>query len=82
MKPISPIIPGYKLPETVYGTTQEQYLDLPAYKDEQGTVLTRWRLSFMERIKLLFVGNLYVSLMTFNKPLQPIKLSLEKPNRF
>ena len=79
MKPVSPIIPGVKLPETVYAKDQPEYQPLPAHKSDDGTVLTRWKLSFKERLKVLFYGDVYLWLSTFNKPLQPVMLQVEKP---
>jgi hypothetical protein len=61
---------------------QPQYLTLPAYKptnDMQGYTLVCWQLSFRERIALLFYGKLWHSILTFNKPLQPILLEVTKP---
>jgi len=79
MKPVSPIIPGADLPEVVYAKDQPEYQPLPAWKSEDGTVLTRWRLTWRERLRLLFTGDLYVFLSTFNKPLQPILIQTERP---
>ena len=74
MKPIE-----FKNQNVVFAKDQPQYRPLPAYKDPVGMVTTCWNLSFMERIKLLITGNLWVSLLTFNKPLQPILLDVDYP---
>ena len=58
----------------IYAKDQYQYLSLPAYKSEDGCVVSCWRLSLKERIQLLFNGRLFLSLLTFNNPLQPIKI--------
>lgn len=61
----------------------DSYFDLPAHKAEDGlynTVTTCWKLSFKERLKVLFTGLMWVQLLTFNKPLSPTKLSVDKPN--
>jgi len=81
MKPATPVIEGADLDETVYAKDQPPYIPLPAYKlsDERGTILTRWKLSWLERLKILFTGNMYLWVQTFGKPLQPVMLQVETP---
>lgn len=79
MTPISPVIPGYDLPETVYAKDQPEYIPLPAHRTEDGLVITRWRLSLTERLRILFGGSLWLSILTFNRPLQPVKLTAQCP---
>ena len=69
MKPIET-----KITNTIYAKNQPEYLPLPVYREKNGTVTSCWKLSFIERIKILFTGKLRVKVLTFNKPLQPIKL--------
>lgn len=69
MKPIQ-----FKESNIVFAKDQLPYLPLPARKDEDGRVVSCWRASFKERLRLLFFGRVYVSMLTFNKPLQPIKM--------
>ena len=57
---------------------QPEYITLPAFKSTEGIIITCWRLSFKERIKLLLTGKLWLSNMTFNQPLQPIFLTVTK----
>lgn len=78
MKPIS-------FPEQtcIIAENQKEYIPLPAHCDaKQGTVSCCWKLSFKERIKLLFTGRLWHQIYTFNKPLQPIYLSVNKYDIF
>ena len=58
----------------VFGASQPQYLPLPAFKDPgpHGTVITRWQLSWRERLALLFGGDLYLIVLTFGEALQPL----------
>jgi len=63
----------------VYAENQPEYLPLPVHKTEDGIVTSCWKLSFDERIKVLFGGKIWWSVMTFNKPLQPQKPSINKP---
>lgn len=75
MKPI-------EFPESnvVFAKDQPEYQPLPAFKNqsELGEVISCWQLSFPERLRLLFSGKLWVSLMTFNKPLTPSFFTTKK----
>jgi len=79
MKPVSPIIPGVSLKETVYAANQPEYNPLPVFKDCEGTVLSRWHLSLRERLRVLFKGDVYLWVSTFNQPLQPLLMQVEPP---
>jgi len=79
MKPITPIVPGFPLPITEYAKNQPEYNTLPVYKEEDGTIVSRWKLSFLERLKLLVYGDLWLIVMTFNRPLQPVRMSVTCP---
>lgn len=79
MKPVSPVIPGHTLPEIVFAKDQPEYQPLPAFRDHDGYVLTRWRMTWRERLRVLFTGDIYLSLLTFGRPLQPVLLFTEKP---
>lgn len=61
----------FKEVNTIFAENQPEYLPLPAYKHQspQGEVITCWRLSFTERLRLLFTGNIWLCLLSFNKPL-------------
>ncbi len=74
MKPVTPVFPGHALPEVVYAKDQPEYMPLPAYRTHDGMVVTRWKLSVWERLRVLFSGSLWLTILTFNRPLQPIKL--------
>ena len=64
----------------VFAKDQKEYLPLPAFRNdsEQGEVISCWKLSFIERMRILFTGKLWVSLMTFNNPLTPSFFSTKK----
>jgi len=79
MKPISPVAPGLNRPEIIIAKDQPQYIPLPAIHDrENGVVHTRWGLSMVERFRVLIFGSMYLSVRTFNEPLQPVKLSTKQ----
>ncbi len=58
---------------------QRPYSSLPAFITRDTIVISRWRLSFWERIKLLWYGHIWCQQMTFGQQLQPQQLSIEKP---
>ena len=64
---------------TVYAKDQPEYLNLPGLKMPDGELITCWKLSIKERLKILFTGKVWLSLLTFNKPLQPVKITIDKP---
>ncbi len=63
----------------VYAENQEEYLSLPAHRTDDGIVTSCWKLSCWERIKVLFLGKLFLQVLTFNNPLQPLLLIIDKP---
>lgn len=77
MEPQSPVIKGFD--EVVFAKDQPQYRPLPAIVCKDGTVITRWRLSIRERIKVLFSGSMYFAQLTFGDNLQPQLPSVDKP---
>ena len=79
MKPAIPIIPGHDLPATNFAESQDEYQTLPAFRQDDGTVLTRWRLTWKERLTIFLRGDLYLFTLTFNEPLQPVSLQVERP---
>jgi len=68
MKPVK-----FKEQNCTFAENQPEYLPLPAFKNKstEGEVVSCWQLSFSERIRILITGKLWVSLMSFNKPLTP-----------
>lgn len=78
MIPITPVIRGYEMAEVVFAKDQPQYQPLPALPVDD-YVITRWRLNWLERLRALFIGDLYLTIKTFKQPLQPIRMSLSKP---
>ncbi len=69
MKPIE--FPGHNV---VMGKNQPEYLPLPALKMPDGEVITCWELTDEELEKVKESHRIYLSQLTFNRPLQPVKL--------
>ena len=75
MKPIE-----FEHQNVIFAKDQPEYQPLPALKlnTEQGEVISCWRMSLKERLKVLFTGKVWVSLTMFNKPLTPNYLSVNR----
>lgn len=79
MTAITPVVPGFDLPVTTFAKDQPEYIPLPCWKGEDGMVVTRWRLTWKERLLVAIGGSLWLTMLTFNHPLQPVKLSAQCP---
>jgi hypothetical protein len=78
------IIPGFKLPNdemVIYAKDQPQYLQLPMWKgpDPEGRRVARFKLTWKERVSVLFYGSIWLSVLTFGNSLQPVKLDTDCP---
>lgn len=75
MKPIK-----FKGQNVIYAENQPEYQPLPAFKNDspQGEVVSCWGLTFRERLRIFITGKLWVSLLTFNKPLTPSYFTTKK----
>ncbi len=66
----------------VIAKDQPQYNPLPAYRypdDPQGRIAFCWSMTWKERLQCLITGRLWHEVLTFNRPLQPQKLGVNKP---
>lgn len=70
----------FKEQNTVFAKDQPQYKQLPVHvkKTPTGEVVSVWKLSFRERIILLFTGRVYQVQCMFGKPLTPSYLTTKK----
>lgn len=71
---------GFKESNVEVAKDQKEYKTLPSFraKDEQGTMVSCYRLSFLERAKVVLRGKIWMSEMTFNKPVTPRIFSVNK----
>jgi len=74
MKPIS--FPSHNV---VYGGGQPEYFPLPAYRTPKGTVISCWKLSWRECLRLLLTRKVWLLQLTFGAPLQPQFLQVDYP---
>ena len=77
MKPVK-----FKEANMTYAENQPEYLPLPVHKTKGGEVISCWKLSLMERLRVLFAGNVWLSSLTFNKSLQPQFITVKKSDMF
>lgn len=80
MKPIK-----FKEQNVEFAKDQPQYTPLPAFRDisnKEGKIIFCMKLNFVEKIRILFTGRIWVSLLTFNKPLTPSYFTTRKSKIF
>jgi len=79
MKPIK-----FKECNTTLKSNDKNIADLPALvmNDNDKIVVTCWKLSFVERIKILVTGKMWNCTMTFGKPLMPVKLTVDRKEAY
>lgn len=63
----------------VIAKDQPQYHPIPAHYTPDGEVVFCWELTDEELTQVLITKRIWHTVLTFNKPLQPQKLSLEQP---
>jgi len=70
----------FKEANVTFAENQPEYLSLPAFKnnDANGEVVMCWQLSFKERLRILFKGEIWLCLLSFNKPLTPSFMTTKK----
>lgn len=78
MKPIK-----FKESNITFGVGQEGIKELPALLlPEHGEVISCWKLSFKEVLRLLLTRRLWLCVATFDKPLQPLFMSTRSEDIF
>lgn len=79
MKPVP-----FKHQNTVFAEDQPEYQPLPALKlnTPEGEVISCWKLSFRERLRVLFLGRVWLSLFSFNQDLTPSYLAVNRTEVF
>jgi len=67
---------------TVIAKNQPEYLPMPAFVDKAdpyGRIICCWKLTWKERLVLLFTGKLWHHILTFGQPIQPQLLDGKSP---
>jgi hypothetical protein len=82
MQPKSPVLTQEFVDmEVVYAKNQPQYNPLPALRNKDGVVLSRWTLSESERTAIAKGADIFLSVHTFNQPLQPLQIEVGECDR-
>lgn len=68
----------------VFGAKQPEYIPLPAeYRGgKSGEILTCWELTPEELKRVQETGKLWLGVLTFGQPLQPVYLAVDKPEPY
>lgn len=69
----------FKEQNCIYAENQPEYLPLPAFKTDDGEVVSCWKLNLAERLAVALTGRIWWSVLTFNRPLQPQRPYCRKP---
>ena len=71
---------NFKEQNVIFAKDQPEYQPLPAFieKSDKGQVISCWKLSIKERLRILFFGKLWCCMLTFNKPLTPVFFTTKK----
>ena len=79
MKPVK-----FKHQNIVMGKNQPEYTPLPALKIKslEGEVISCWKMSFFGRLKVLFTGKVWLNIVTFNHPVTPSFMSVNRKDCF
>ena len=67
----------FKEQNTIFAKDQKQYNNLPSHRAPQGKITSCWSMTILQRLKFLLTGKFYLSVYTYNEPLQPVSLSLK-----
>jgi hypothetical protein len=62
----------------VWAENQPPYLPLPAYSNDTETI-TCWRLTWLERLRVLWSGRMWLRQLNYGSPLQPQAPCVESP---
>ena len=66
----------------VFAENQPEYKQLPAHKTEDGIVVSCWEPTEEEILTLIDTRKIYLSQFTFNSPLQPVFMAINKAEIF
>jgi hypothetical protein len=76
-----PVIPGREKDEVVYAKDQPEYRPLRALvedPDGERRVISRWTLTDEQRKSVANGADIFLSVLTFGRPLQPILMAIDK----
>lgn len=73
-----------KFPEhnAIFGEGQPQYEPLPVHITPEGQVISCWQLSEEDKARIAETGQIWLSHITFNRPLQPVFMTTDRSDLF
>ncbi len=69
----------FKGSNQMFGLKSEVFPHMPAYQSKDGNVVTCWKMSFAQKMLILFTGKVWVYTVTQNANLQYFKLTPTRP---
>lgn len=68
----------------VIAKNQDEYLTLHALVLDvpEGNVITKWKLTFWEKLTILWTGTIWMNLLCFHNPTTPSMLSTKRKDMF
>jgi hypothetical protein len=74
----APVVPGLEAHELVFAKDQPEYIPLRALRarTNDGRVMSRWSLTAEQRKAVADGADIFLTLMTFGNPLQPISMAV------
>lgn len=78
-----PVVDGLEAHEVIYAKDQPQYVPLRSLRSNyaEGAVLSRWALTAAQRKAVAEGADIFLELLTFGEPLQPILMAVsDNPN--
>ena len=77
MLPSSPVLTEeFQDKEVVYAKGQPEYMPLPTLRNQEGVVMSRWKLTDGERAAVAMGADIMLSCLTYNQPLQPVLMEI------
>lgn len=75
---------NFEAANVVFGANQPEYRPLPAeYRGgKSGEILTCWELSPDELKRVQETGKIWLGVLTFGQPLQPVFVAVDKPEPY
>ena len=73
-----------KFPEhnATFGEGQPQYKPLPVHITPEGQVISCWQRSEEDKARIAETGQIWLSQLTFNRPLQPVFMTTDRSDLF
>ena len=79
MRPVEHGLSADGWSSVLYARNQHEYLPLPALISLDGETISCWQLTWGERVRVFLTGKVWLTILTFNHPLQPVRLAASAP---